>query len=186
MILIIDNESNFIKKFEKKVKNKLKYRTYTHSEQIDFSNLKVKGVILSGGPGDPFGENITTDFQVLMNLKVPIIGFCLGHEIIAVAYGGKVRKLPEKQNKMQYVVIDKKDPIFKGIGKDTYLREKHHKHVIKLPRNFEILAHSDVCPIEVMKHKKKLIYGFQSHPEVSGKEGFQIMKNFLKMCKERI
>ena len=190
MLLIIDNGSIFIKHMEKHLKEwDIPFKVFGHSEKVDIDALpKVKGVILSGGPGDPYGpENITTDFKILMNLEVPIIGFCLGHEIIAVAYGGMVEDLPEKQSKLEHVFIDKKgDPIFAGLGKEVYLREKHNRHVSKLPHDFDMLGHSAVCDYEIIRHKGKIIYGFQSHPEASGEDGAKIMRNFLRMCGEEI
>jgi len=186
MFIIIDNGSKFIKNLETRLTEaNITFKVFNHSEQIDFDTLPiVKGVILSGGPGDPFGpENITTDFEIIMNLKCPIIGFCLGHEILAVAFAGMVDNCPGYQNKLQEVIIDKKDdPIFEGIANHIYLREKHHRHVTKLPHNFRILGHSTICPIEIMRHNERIIYGFQSHPEASGETGMTIMQNFFKIC----
>jgi len=186
MLLIIDNKSKFIKKFEKSLKKKkIDFKIVKAGQRIDLKKFKkASGVILSGGSLGLYSKSITNDFVALINFKVPIIGFCMGHEVIGVAFGGMIKKLPRKQNKIQGVIIDKpRDPIFKGLGKKVYLREKHANHLYRQPKDFKILAHSEVCPIEVMKHKKRKIYGFQSHPEVSGPTGEIIMRNFLKMCK---
>ncbi|MFH1425319.1 MAG: gamma-glutamyl-gamma-aminobutyrate hydrolase family protein [archaeon] len=180
MILIIDNGSKFIGKFERDLKKaKVKFKVIRNDGKIDFSKLRgLKGVVLSGGPKDPFYENLSADFVALINLKVPIIGFCLGHEVIAVAFGGDVERLPRKQKKVEEVFIDKKDRIFSGLEGKTFLRESHKKHISKLPKNFKVLAHSDVCSVEIMKHKRKKIYEFQSHPKVSGTDGKVIINNF--------
>ena len=56
-------------------------------------------------------------------------------------------------------------------------------HVSELPVSFESLTTSDTCVNEIIRHKKKPIYGFQSHPEASGEDGMLMVKNFLKICK---
>lgn len=185
MLIIVDNASELIKKFEKTLKNKkIKFKVIRAGQRADLTKIRnIKGIILSGGYLGPYDKSITNDFVALMNFKVPVIGFCLGHEIIAIAFGGTIEQLPHRQYKVQEVIIDNlKNPIFKGLKKKIYLREKHYNHVNRLPKDFKIIAHSIICPIEVMKHKKKKIYGFQSHPEVSGEEGYIIMKNFCNMC----
>ncbi len=188
MILVIDNQSKFMDNIKREIEQRnLKYRIYRHSEPPDFENLNdVQGIILSGGPGDPYGPlNITADLLAIMNFDVPTLGLCLGHEIIAVANKGKISKLKQSQDKMERVFIDKENnPIFKGLNNEVFLRKKHYRHVTELPKNFEVIAHSEICPVEVIKHKTKNIYGFQGHPEVSGEQGKIIINNFLEMCEK--
>lgn len=188
MLLIIDNQSTFIKQFRNNwlEDHDIPYRVFDHNQPLWIdSPEKVSGIILSGGKGNPYEPlNLTTNFVAMMQFDVPIIGFCLGHEILAVANGGRIRRLPEYQNKRESVtILDPTDPIFDEIAESTImLREKHRFHVHKIPESFMVLGSSDVCPYEIIKHKDKPIYGFQSHPEVSGVQGLQIMKNFMTMC----
>lgn len=188
MLLIIDNQSDYIKKFIRSFLSKqdFGYIFFDHNQPIVLSaKLEISGVILSGGRGNPFEPlNLTSNFVALMNFDVPILGFCLGHEIIAVAYRGRLKKLPGLfMNKERITITKTGDPIFEGlISNELYLKRKHHFHVSELPSNFESLAESDITHNEIIKHKEKPIYGFQAHPEVSGSEGLLIIKNFLKMC----
>jgi GMP synthase (glutamine-hydrolysing) len=141
--------------------------------------------MLSGGRGNPYEPlNLTADFIALMNFDVPTIGFCLGHEIISVAYRGRLKKLPEYISKKEKITIAKpKDPIFQGLESDNlFLTRRHNFHVSELPPEFETLAESAVTPNEIIRHKSKFIYGFQAHPEVSGNDGILMIKNFLKIC----
>ena len=188
MLLIIDNRSQYLRKFKHHYldENEIPHLILDHNDQIDFGRLpEIKGLIISGGKGNPFEPlNLTTNFVAMMNLDVPTIGFCLGHEIIAVAYQAKVKRLAEYQSRKQRIVIDKPDdPIFSGIESPNFMIQKKHQfHIPSCPKDFEILGHSEVCPIEVIRHKDKHIYGFQGHPEVSGTDGITIMRNFLSMC----
>jgi GMP synthase (glutamine-hydrolysing) A subunit len=185
MLLIIDNESDFIKRFEKDLlKSKVDFVVlpYNDTEAFNLIKSKVTSVILSGGPGIPGNpSNLNADYLAIDQLDVPIIGLCLGAEVVAHAFGGKITKLPTKQDKEQVVKILKKDPIFDGLHDVVKLREKHYYQISELPKDFEIIASSQVCSIEAMKHKQKPIYAFQGHPEVSGDDGHTIMHNFLKV-----
>jgi anthranilate/para-aminobenzoate synthase component II len=189
MLLIIDNQSAFIKKFKRQylAEQDFDYVFFDHNQPITLSSkTKIKGIILSGGKGNPYEPlNLTTNYVAMMNFNVPVIGFCLGHEIIAVGHRARIKKLPEYHGKKEIVTITKPDdPIFKGLGKkEVSLVKRHSFYISELPSTFESLAVSDTCDTEIIKHKTKPIYGFQSHPEVSGPDGLLMVENFLKMCK---
>ena len=188
MLLIIDNQSSFIKKFKRNFlsEQSIEYRFFDHNEPLIIKpDEKIDGIILSGGKGSPYEPlNLTTNFVALMNYDVPTLGVCLGYEIIAVAYQGRIKKMEKYQQKLQLVRITQpEDPIFEGlISHEVMLREQHQYLVSKMPRDFIKLGESDTCDVEIIRHKDKPIYGFQSHPEVSGINGMLIMRNFLTMC----
>ncbi len=188
MLLIIDNQSAFIKKFKRQflAEQDFDYVFFDHNQPITLSaKAEIKGIILSGGKGNPYEPlNLTSNFVALMNFDVPVLGFCLGHEIIAVAYRGRIKKLSEYHGKKENVTIIKPDDaIFEGLNKtDVSLVKRHAFHVSELPPEFENLATSDACPHEIIRHQHKPLYGFQAHPEVSGQDGMVMVKNFLKMC----
>lgn len=188
MLLIIDNQSAFIKQFRNNwlEDHDIPYRVFDHNQPLWIDKTeKVQGIILSGGKGNPYEPlNLSIDYIALMNYDVPVLGFCLGHEILAVAHGGRIRRLDEYQNKRERIkILKRNDPIFAGIEEsELLLREKHRFHVHRLPDSFTTLGSSEVCPHEIIKHKEKPIYGFQSHPEVSGEQGMRIIKNFIAMC----
>lgn len=188
MLLIIDNQSSFIKKFKRDFLSEqdFDYIFFDHNQPLNLSDkAEIKGIILSGGKGTPYEPlNLTTDFVALMNFDVPVLGFCLGHEIIAAANMGRIKRLPEPQRKKEKIsILDPNDPIFKGLNKsEVYFIERHTHHVAELPKNFIRLGESEVCPNEIIRHREKPIYGFQSHPEVSGDDGILVVKNFLKIC----
>jgi GMP synthase (glutamine-hydrolysing) len=187
MLLIIDNQNVFIKRFIRDFLSEqdIDFRVLKHNQTVDLEELQnVSGLILSGGRGHPYAPlNLTANFVALQNFRVPIIGFCLGHEIIAAFYGGHVEKLPEYFTKKVDIQLIKNDPLFDGIkGKSISLARRHSYHVSKLPPDFDILAWSSITPHEIIRHKTESIYGFQAHPEVSPTEGYMIMQNFIKLC----
>jgi GMP synthase (glutamine-hydrolysing) len=188
MLLIIDNQSSFIKKFKRTFLNEqeIEFKFVDHNEQLILKpDETVDGIILSGGKGSPYEPlNLTTNFVALINFDVPVLGVCLGFEIIAAAYRGRIKKMDRYQQKLEKIrILKPDDPIFEGLmSNEIVLREQHSYMLPRLPDNFELLGSSDTCEIEIMRHRSKPIYGFQSHPEVSGINGLIIMRNFLTMC----
>lgn len=188
MLLIIDNQSSFIKKFKRNflAEQDFEYVFFDHNQPLSIpSQTKITGLMLSGGRGNPYEPlNLTTNFIAMMNFDVPTIGFCLGHEIIGVAYMARLKKLPTYNIKREKVTItNPDDPIFEGVtGTEFFPTRRHNFHISDLPDDFIGLAESDLTPNEIIRHKDKPIYGFQAHPEVSGGDGMTMVKNFLKMC----
>ena len=188
MLLVIDNQNAFIKKWEREflAKQEFDYLVLDHNQPIKLPANKVpSGVVLSGGRGNPYKPlNLTANFVAMMNFDVPTLGFCLGHEIIACAYRGHIDKLPDYYTRQETIAITvPNDPIFKGLAKtEIALKRRHSYHVSELPPNFLCLAESAITPHEIIRHKDKPIYGFQGHPEVSGSDGRCIVRNFLAMC----
>ncbi len=188
MLLVIDNQSAYIKKFKRQflAEQNFDYVVFDHNQPITLSaQTEIQGILLSGGRGNPYEPlNLTTNFVAMMNWDVPVLGFCLGHEIISVAYGGRIKKLPDYHNKRELITLTSpEDPIFEGLNKtELMLQKKHHFHVSELPETFVSLGFSDTTPNEIIKHKDKPIYGFQSHPEVYSPDGLHIIKNFLRLC----
>lgn len=187
MLLIIDNQSSFIKKFKRQFLSEqdFDYVFFDHNQPITLSaKTEIKGIILSGGRGNPYEPlNLTSNFVALMNFNVPVLGLCLGHEIIAASFRGRIKKLPEYHGKKEIVRIIHDDPIFNGLtNRELLLVKQHAYHVSEIPDSFINLAESDTTPHEIIRHREKKIYGIQAHPEVSGKDGLLIIKNFLRMC----
>ena len=111
------------------------------------------------------------------------MGICLGHQIIADVFGGETKSAEIESYAQIELNILKENGLFKGIGDSLKVWASHKDEVVTLPENFEILANSDKCDIEAMKHEDKNIYGIQFHPEVQHTpRGGEIFENFNKIC----
>ena len=149
--------------------------------------IEADGLILSGG-APRFGEDIpklglTGDY--LDKLEIPILGICVGHQFMALHFGGKAgpAKVPEF-GKAELIVTDP-DDLFKGLPNRFTVWESHNDEVQKLPDEFLVLAHSKDCPVEAMKHKTRPLYGVQFHPEVEHTDyHYEIFTNFIEVVKK--
>jgi len=156
-------------------------------EEIKLLNEKfnVKGLIFSGGPASVYGSNAPRPAPHILNLDLPILGLCYGHQLIAKMVGGKVEPAEQREYGIAYVTIDKPAGVLKGLGKKEKVWMSHGDTVFTMPEEFEVLAHTENCPVAAFRHRKKSIYGLQWHPEVVHTEnGMQMLRNFIfEVCK---
>jgi len=185
-ILLINNKTHFI--------NDLMAALSQHSLEImDFQSVKpedVEGfdcVILSGG-GDAgeVSENkelYKNEIKIVRDSKTPVFGICEGLQVIGAAYNSDFRVLKNYRHGVNDIRILVDDPIFHGLKK-LKLRafEYHHIAIGHLGDELIPLAVS-LDGIEVMRHKNKLIYASQFHPEElqDSNNGHAILQNFLSM-----
>ena len=138
------------------------------------------GLIMSGGPTM---DRIGNCKQYVLEVELPILGICLGHQLIAEAYDGVVSKGTLGGYADVYVDVLEEDDILKGLGPTIKTWASHADEVKLAPLGFKTLARSDVCDIEAMKHPSKPIYSVQWHPEVAHSEkGNELFLNFIDKC----
>lgn len=140
------------------------------------------GIILGGGPSI---DRVGNCFKYVEELELPILGICLGHQIIAQAYDGEIGAAGIESYAKIEINIKDEDDIFRGLGDTMRVWASHKDEVKTLPKEFKVLADSPICDIEAMKHEKKPLYGIQFHPEVYHTEnGPKLFENFFKVCKD--
>jgi len=152
------------------------------TEEIREINLRlnVKGMILSGGPSSVYERDAPKIDPQILNLGIPILGLCYGHQLIAYLLGGEVKRGARQEYGLAYVTIDKPIDILKGLSSIEKVWMSHGDTVQSLPEEFEVLAHTENCPVAAFRHQEKALYGLQWHPEVVHTEhGMEILKNFI-------
>ncbi|MBN2517520.1 MAG: GMP synthase subunit A [Candidatus Altiarchaeota archaeon] len=142
-----------------------------------------KGIILSGGPWSVYKDNLG-NIEDFIRIDLPILGICLGHQVIAQYFGGKVESGLRGEYGFGEIMVDEEDEILKGMPKKFQAWISHRDEVTILPKGFRALAHSGICNYEAMRHEKKPIFGVQFHPEVfHTQNGKLILKNFVDTAK---
>jgi len=152
----------------------------------DLESEGIDGLVLSGGtPRIGLEDDLGNSGEYFEKAKFPILGICAGHQFMGRFFGGKVTpsKIPEF-GKIELKIL-KQDELFDGVPEKSIVWLSHNDEVSKLPNDFELLAESENCKNQAMKHRKKPFYGVQFHPEVEHTEyGEQIFKNFVKICEK--
>ncbi len=191
MILIIDNGSQYTHLIKRNCRE-LGYDSevlYSRADETILEEFLEKGIvkiILSGGPNSVYTEPENLASLICTKtrdakLKIPLLGICYGHQMIAHIWGATVAKGASAEYGIGEVMIDDEDLIFKGIPKKLKVWASHYDEVKELPKEFVKLAHSNVCEIEAMRHKTRPIFSVQFHPEVWHTEhGETVLKNFIE------
>ncbi|MBX5327907.1 MAG: glutamine-hydrolyzing GMP synthase [Candidatus Bathyarchaeota archaeon] len=156
-------------------------------EEIELLKEKfnVKGLIFSGGPASVYEPNAPKPNQHILDVGLPILGLCYGHQLIAQMVGGNVEPAKEREYGIAYVTINKPVGVLTGLNAKEKVWMSHGDTVFSIPTDYEVLAHTENCPVAAFRHKKKPIYGLQWHPEVVHTEkGTKMLQNFIfEVCK---
>jgi len=147
--------------------------------------FNVKGLILSGGPASVYEKDAPRCNPALLDLGLPVLGLCYGHQLIAQMAGGKVEPAKRREYGIANVIIDHPAGVLKELGEKERVWMSHGDTVFALPNGYEVLAHSENTPVAAFRNKEGAIYGLQWHPEVVHTEhGTQMLRNFLfEVCK---
>lgn len=192
MILLIDNYDSFsynlfqlIGSIEPNIKVVRNDEiTVEQLEKLDISHL-----IISPGPGRPEDAGICIQAVKALGSKVPIMGVCLGHQAICVAYGATVSYAKQLMHgKQSDAEINTKCRIFSSLPPIIPVARYHSLAAIEstMPDCLDIIARTDDGEIMAVKHKQYDVYGLQFHPEsIMTPDGYTIIKNFLNIKKER-
>ena len=148
------------------------------------------GVALSGSPDmmseEKVQEKFRSEIEAILDSRVPVLGVCFGHQMMAHAFGAEVVKDGRHVLEMVETRVPAEDPLFDGLPKSLMLLESRHEVVKSLPKMFRLLASSDTSEIATMKHSTRPLYGIQFHPERYTKEnpdGNGVVGNFVRILK---
>ncbi len=162
-------------------------RLGVYSEILD-GTVKAKeltgfsGLILSGGPASVSASDSVKCDTGIFELGVPILGICYGHQLAAHCLGGEVAKGQVREYGSAVVHFAKREGVFKDVKENENVWMSHFDQVTKMPEGFELIAHTDDCPIAGMVDLKRNIYCIQFHPEVTHTPcGMGILENFVKL-----
>ena len=183
-VLVVDNGGQWTHR-EWRVLKYLKVDTRIIPNSTPFEQLgDPDALVLSGGSPSVACEagRMGNNGEFLDRFEGPILAICAGHQFMCTHFGGSIGPAikPEFGKAILHVLSD--GDIFSGLPRQFQVWESHNDEVKVLPEVFDLLARTDDCPIEAVKHRGKPFYGLQFHPEVENTEhGYEIFQNFLKV-----
>jgi anthranilate/para-aminobenzoate synthase component II len=143
-------------------------------------------VILSGGHGFPVlwhDKEYMNEIQIIKKHEGPIIGICLGFQLISHVYGSHLHRLENRQKGIRKISASTTNSIVHD-GQSILVYENHNWAVKKLNKPLIALAHS-LDGVEVLKHVSRPLYGMQFHPESKEGDGSIILMNIMNELKRQ-
>ena len=145
---------------------------------------KYNKIVISPGPGNPNQSGNCLKIVKTLYKKIPILGVCLGHQIIGQVFGSKIVQAKKLMHGKTSEIISKKVGILKNLPK-SFKATRYHSLIIdkkSLSKHLEITAESKDGLIMGVQHKEYDVHGVQFHPEsIKTKLGIKILKNFIKI-----
>lgn len=190
MFLMIDNYDSF-------VYNLVRYM-YELGEDVvvrrndkltieEISKLNPEGIIISPGPKKPEDAGISIEVVRKFAGKIPLLGICLGHQVIGHVYGAKIIKGVKPMHGKVSKIYHNEQGLYKNIAM-PFNATRYHSLIIDskcLPKVFQITSQTEDGIIMGIAHKEMFIEGVQFHPEAELTEyGHELLRNFITRCRE--
>ena len=189
MIILIDNYDSFtwnLWHFLKELGAEVNVFRNDEISLQKINKMNPKGIVISPGPGIPENAGITIELIKNVKAKIPILGVCLGHQAIGVAFGAKLKRInPPIHGKISKIIHNKLG-ILNLIPNQRIKVTRYHSLIIdenRIPKELDITAKTDDGIIMGIKHKNYECHGVQFHPEsVLSEFGYRIFYSFLQKC----
>jgi anthranilate synthase/aminodeoxychorismate synthase-like glutamine amidotransferase len=187
MILIIDNYDSFVHNLARHVRVLGLETQIVRNDKIsvqDIINLNPTALLLSPGPCGPEQAGICMEAVRIFAPTLPILGVCLGHQVIAKVFGGEVGRASKVCHGKSSLVHHCQYGLFSQIPSPFRVGRYHSLETKPQARSdLVVLAHSEDDVVMAVEHKKYPCYGVQFHPEsILTEHGFKILSNFFDIA----
>ena len=186
-IILIDNYDSFTFNLYHYLSSLKVKVDVIRNDQITSNEIlkrKYNKIVISPGPGNPDQSGNCLKIVKSLYKKIPILGVCLGHQIIGQVFGSKIVQAKKLMHGKTSKIISKKMGILKNLPK-SFEATRYHSLIIdkkSLSKHLEITAESKDGLIMAVQHKNYDVHGVQFHPEsIKTKLGIKILKNFIRL-----
>ncbi len=188
MILLLDNYDSFVHNLARYFRQLGCQARVIRSDQIDAATcagLAPEAIVISPGPRRPANAGCSVDVIQRLSGEIPMLGVCLGHQAIGVAFGATVGPCGPMHGMSSKVVHNQRE-LFEGCPLPLSVGRYHSLAIEedRFPSELEITARSDDGVIMGVRHRSRPVYGVQFHPEsVLTDGGSRILRNFLALLR---
>jgi len=186
-ILVVDNYDSFVfnlVQYLAQLGADVAVRRNDEVSVAEARQLGVDGILLSPGPGRPEDAGVCVELVQSFAGRTPVLGVCLGHQAIAVAYGGKVLRAPELLHGKTSLVHHDGAGVLRGLP-DPFTATRYHSLAVDthVPDVLTVTATTDSGVVMAMRHGSDSVEGVQFHPEsVLTEGGHLLLANWLADC----
>ena len=185
MILLIDNYDSFTYNVYQAVANLGRPLQVVRNDQLSLAQISdshYDAIMISPGPGTPDDAGISKEVVTHFAGKLPILGICLGHQVIGEAFGAKVIRAPQPVHGKTAKIFHDGNGLYANLPQ-PFIAGRYHSLIVDrdtLPDCMEITALNNEGLIMGLKHRHFNIQGVQFHPEsILTPEGTTLLGNFL-------
>ncbi len=153
-------------------------------------SMNADALVMGGGPQRVRSiEELTGELKDAANLikivKLPLLCICVTHQLLATAYGGWTDAAKSPEFGPVEVSVMEEGEILEGLKPSITAWESHNDEVVKPPDGFQVLARSENCAVQAVRHMDREIFGVQFHPEVyHTTRGVEVFRNFLRVVRK--
>ncbi len=189
MILVVDNYDSFtfnLVQYLGELGADLRVHRNDKITLTEIEKLNPKGIIISPGPGRPEQAGIILELITRFARKIPILGVCLGHQAIGLAFGGKIVASPKLMHGKTSQIYHTGKGLFQNLINPLTATRYHSLQVEKetLPAALQVTANTDDGVIMGIQHRSYPLFGVQFHPEsILTAQGKKLLKNFLRFLR---
>jgi len=190
-VLVVDNHDSFVHTLVGYLRELGAEVTIVESDAIDAAALErlladVDGVMVSPGPGSPGDAGASLDaVRIAARTGTPLLGVCLGHQVIGAAFGAPVTEAAELIHGMVSQVVHDGSALFAGIP-SPFTAGRYHSLALAestLPHDVVVTARTGDGTVMALQHTTLPLVGVQFHPEsVLTEGGYRLLANWLRMC----
>jgi anthranilate synthase component 2 len=141
-------------------------------------------ILISPGPGRPEEAGVSLGVINRFAPTIPILGVCLGHQAIGLAFGGNVIHAPSLMHGRTSAIHHSGDPLFRGM-RNPFTATRYHSLVVDrntMPSELHVIAATEDGIVMAVRHRRHATLGVQFHPEsILTAEGTTLLKNWLEM-----
>ena len=190
-VLVVDNYDSFVYNLVQYLGQLGVEVTVQRNDQVDMAQLgEFDGILISPGPGTPEAAGQSIELvKYAANHRTPLLGVCLGHQAIGVAFGAIVDRAPELLHGKTSLVHHNQEHLSQGLLSqipNPFTATRYHSLAIKpetLPSELEVIGKTDSGIVMAIQHRDLPIWGVQFHPEsVLTEHGHQMLGNWLEIC----
>ena len=182
-IAVLDFGSQYAHLIAKRIRHLGAYtKIFSPSAKENFLH-DAKGIVLSGGPASVYSTDIPQFNSNILNLDLPILGLCYGHQLIAKEFGGAIANTGKGEFGKAILQQTSDFPLWQNVSFPNQVWMSHQDSVTKCPPDFEVTGVTESGNVAAMRHRKRRIYTLQFHPEVNDTEqGQKMLDNFINTC----
>ncbi|MBI2717995.1 MAG: aminodeoxychorismate/anthranilate synthase component II [Rhizobiales bacterium] len=183
MILVVDNYDSFVHNVARYLEELGEQPHVVRNDQVSETDLEAKAVVISPGPRTPQEAGQSLEIVRSYSGKLPILGICLGHQVIGEAFGGRVVRARRPLHGEASDILHNGEGVFAGLP-DRFSAGRYHSLIVELDTRdtpLKVTARSEDGEIMGLRHREHPTFGVQFHPEsILTEHGYELLRNFLK------